>query len=152
MSAPELRARRGCGLRHLLAGGIVLAGAACAEVPEEAAEVHEPAAVQEVAGKDKPVIHFEPEAADQVDLRTAPVRATGRGTVVPYAALIYDPAGTVWVYAVEEPLTYSRHQVVVDRIQGRTAWLREGPEPGTRVVTRGATEVYGTELGMAGGH
>jgi hypothetical protein len=35
---------------------------------------------------------------------------------------------------------------------GARALLRAGPRPGTRVVTVGATEVYGTETEIAGGH
>jgi hypothetical protein len=150
MSGDGVSGRR-AGLPRLVVAAVALSAAACAEVPEETAAVHEPAVVEDVGG-DGTVVRFEAVAAEQVDLRTAPVRSARGRSAVPYAALIYDPAGTVWVYTVEEPLTYSRHEVVVDRVRGRTVWLRKGPEPGTRVVTRGAAEVYGTELGISGGH
>jgi hypothetical protein len=42
--------------------------------------------------------------------------------------------------------------VVVDRVVDDVVWLADGPEPGTRVVTVGSTEVYGAELDIAGGH
>jgi hypothetical protein len=42
--------------------------------------------------------------------------------------------------------------VDVDRIQGTRAFLSRGPAAGTRVVTVGAAEVYGTELDVAVSH
>jgi hypothetical protein len=71
---------------------------------------------------------------------------------VPYAALIYDQQGVVWVYTNPSPLTFQRVEVVVDRIVDDLAMLKDGPAPGTLVVTIGATEVYGAELDVAGGH
>ena len=90
--------------------------------------------------------------ADRVSLQTETVRRTDGGTVVPYAALIYDPQGVAWVYTNPEPLTFQRAEVVVDRIVDDDVWITDGPPPGTRVVTVGATEVYGAELDIAGGH
>ena len=73
--------------------------------------------------------------------------------MVPYAALIYDKQGKSWVYTVTEPLTYLRVSVVVkEEVDEDTMALSAGPPAGTEVVTRGATEVYGAELGMDGNH
>ncbi len=73
--------------------------------------------------------------------------------MVPYAALIYDKQGKSWVYTVTEPLTYLRVSVVVKGEVGEDRMiLSAGPPAGTEVVTVGATEVYGAELGMDGNH
>jgi hypothetical protein len=134
----------------VLGCGLLLAG--CNEVAETSAPVHQPATVEEVPGQDVKRVTFDQAGADRVSLRTARVRQTGRGTTVPYAALIYDAQGVAWVYTNPAPLTFRRVEVVVDRIVGDVVWITDGPAPGTRVVTVGATEVYGAELDIAGGH
>lgn len=143
--------RRAVGaLAGVLCAGLLVVG--CTEVEEASAPVHEPATVEEAAGLDVKRVTFDQAGADRVSLRTATVRRTDNGTVVPYAALIYDPQGVVWVYTNPEPLTFQRAEVVVDRIVDDVVWITSGPPPGTRVVTVGATEVYGAELDIAGGH
>lgn len=134
----------------LLCVGLLVVG--CTEVEEASPPVHQPATVEEVAGLDVKRVTFDQAGADSVSLRTAQVRRTARGTVVPYAALIYDPQGVAWVYTNPAPLTFQRAKVVVDRVVDDLVWLRDGPAPGTRVVTVGSTEVYGAELDIAGGH
>ena len=42
--------------------------------------------------------------------------------------------------------------MVVDDIAGDTARLSAGPAAGTQVVTTGAAELYGAEIGVGGGH
>ena len=42
--------------------------------------------------------------------------------------------------------------VTVDRIEGKRVFVSKGPAAGTKVVTVGATEVYGAELEIAGSH
>lgn len=77
---------------------------------------------------------------------------SGSGTltkVIPYAAVIYDPQGATWVYTNPEPLTFVRHSIVVDYIEGELAILLEGPSAGTAVVTVGAAELFGTETGVS---
>ena len=130
--------------------GLLVAG--CKEVEEASATVHEPATVEEVAGLDVKRVTFDQAGADRVSLRTAQVRKTARGSVVPYAALIYDAQGVAWVYTNPAPLTFQRAKVVVDRVADDVVWITDGPPPGTRVVTVGSTEVYGAELEIAGGH
>ena len=132
--------------------GAMLLLVGCKEVEEVAAPVHEPAIVENVAGADTKQVTFDEAGAEQVSLRTAKVVKTRRGTVAPYAALIYDSQGLAWVYTNPEPLTFRRAQVVVDRVVDNQVWIKDGPPPGTRVVTVGAAEVYGAELDIAGGH
>ena len=95
---------------------------------------------------------FTKEGAARTDLRTAEVRRRGRREVVPYAALIYNDEAKTFVYASPKPLSFERIPVEVDRIEGDRVLLWEGPKPGTKVVTVGATEVYGAELEIAASH
>ncbi len=66
--------------------------------------------------------------------------------VIPYSALLYDIHGKTWIYKSPEPLTFIRHQVEVERIEGDEAVLSDGPPAGTGVVTVGVAELYGTEF------
>jgi hypothetical protein len=69
--------------------------------------------------------------------------------VVPYAAVLYGVHGETWVYSNPEPLVFVRQPIVVDYIEGDLAYLLEGPEAGTAVVTVGAAELFGTETGVS---
>jgi hypothetical protein len=134
--------------RRLALAGLVLATAAlplagCTEVETETATGYEPSTLEPVKGNDdRQRVKFTAEGARRVDLQTASVRRN----VVPYAALIYDPEGKTFVYTSPKPLEYLREEVKVDRIDGDRVLLSRGPPAGTRVVTVGAAEVYGTEL------
>jgi hypothetical protein len=138
--------------RRLALAGLVLAIAAlplagCTEVETETATGYEPSTLEPVKGNDDlHLVTFTEEGAKRVDLRTAAVRRSGAHKVVPYAALIYDPEGKTYVYTSPKPLEYLRAEVKVDRIEGDRVLLSRGPPAGTRVVTVGAAEVYGTEL------
>lgn len=88
------------------------------------------------------------EAARRVGIQTAPVVA-GRGIeVIPYAAVMYQPDGSAYAYTSPRRLTYVRAPIVIDRIAGDLAYLRQGPKPGTLVVTVGSAELLGTEEGV----
>ena len=50
------------------------------------------------------------------------------------------------------PLVYLRAEITIDEITGETAVLSAGPPIGTSVVTTGAAELYGAEIGVGGGH
>lgn len=69
--------------------------------------------------------------------------------VVPWAAVLYDIHGGAWVYEKTGDYTYTRSRVQVRRVVGPQAVLASGPEPGTQIVTDGATELFGTEFGNA---
>ena len=68
----------------------------------------------------------------------------------PFSSIIYDLDGDAWVYKVAAPLTYVREGVVIERIKGDHAYLKEGPPAGTQIVTVGVPELYGTEVGVNG--
>lgn len=125
---------------------------ACTEVVPPEPEVHQPAHLEPVEGSDVQQVTFDERGAEQVSLRTAPVRRVGPHKVVPYAALIYDGDGAAWVYINPDTRTYVREPVDVSRISGNRVLLDKGPPVGTEVVTTGAAEVYGAELDIAGSH
>ncbi len=80
------------------------------------------------------------------------VKYTGGGEhkTIPYAAVIYGVEGGVWTYTSTGPLTFVRAPITVESIQGDTAILSEGPDPGTEVVTVGGEELLGTEFAIEG--
>jgi hypothetical protein len=132
-----------------LAGG-ALSMTGCAEVTAaETVAGPEPAVKAEIADTDLNTLTLTPEAVERLGLETVEVEAGDGGVTVPYAAIIYDHGGDTWVYTTTEPEVFVRAAVVVDRIDGETAHLSEGPEPGTSVVTLGAAELYGAEFDTA---
>jgi hypothetical protein len=135
----------------VLACGLPLALLGCRGADAESSP-YEPAQVKDIAGSEEKDVTLTDLAAQRVSLETRATIAHGTGRAVPYAALIYDGQGATWVYVGTAPLTFRRTAVVVDRIEGDTVVLARGPEIGAPVVTVGATEVYGAELGIAGGH
>ena len=153
MSRPPRRSRL-VALRIGLIGiavSAVLTG--CNEIEPDPASSYHPAELSAPDLQGVRVVRFTEDAASRVGLQTSRVTASGPDVVVPYAALIYDKQGKSWVYTVTEPLTYVRVSVVVKGEVGEDRMLlSRGPRPGTEVVTVGATEVYGAELGMDGNH
>ena len=113
----------------------------------ESASTHaEPAVLEIVEGDGPRGILLTVRAAERLGIETARVRASAKGTVVPYAALIYDPHGETWVYTSPDTLEFLRVSVDVEHIEGPLAYLSKGPPVGTAVVTTGAAEMYGTEF------
>ena len=98
------------------------------------------------------IVVLTPVALERLMIETAPVtEQTLNGTVyttVPYAALIYDNDGGTWVYLNPEPLTYVRAAVTVERIEGDTVYLSDGPKPGSQVAVTSVAELYGTDTGV----
>jgi multidrug efflux pump subunit AcrA (membrane-fusion protein) len=83
-------------------------------------------------------------------METTPVATDPGGLVVPYAALVYDTDGSTWVFVRQEPLTYQRSPVTVAGKDGDRVVLTDGPSAGTEVVTVGAAELVGLEVGIDG--
>jgi hypothetical protein len=138
---------RSLALAGLVSIAVAIALGGCTEVETESASGYEPAALEPVKGReDLKRVRFTAEGARRVGLETGEVSRSGKRLVVPYAALLYDPEGKTYVYKSSKPLEYLRAPVEVERIAGDRVLLTDGPPPGTKVVTVGATEVYGTEL------
>ena len=77
-----------------------------------------------------------------------PLRARQEGTVVPREALLFDSSGGTWVYEDKGGGSYVRHRVSVSDMVATRVVLSAGPPIGTRVVTVGAAEIFGTEFGV----
>jgi|GEM_PF-3582325 len=67
---------------------------------------------------------------------------------VPASAVLYDPRGQAWAYTNPKPMAYVREQLNIDFMNDKVAVLRSGPPIGTKVVTTGAFELFGTESGI----
>jgi hypothetical protein len=64
---------------------------------------------------------------------------------VPYDAVYIDAHGGFWVYTNPEPLVFVRAPIDIVHETSSRAFLADGPPAGTRVVTVGAPELYGSE-------
>ena len=130
----------------------VATSAGCAEIESVTAEPYEPAAL-ESTGPDKPArVILTEEAVDRVALQTIEVKALGKDLTVDHAALVFDKVGKPWVFSVIGPRTYVRAAVTIKEVQDNVVTLSAGPPAGTQVVTVGAIELWGAELGIAGKH
>ena len=132
----------------VIVAGLLLA--ACGgQTSDDEVSGSEPAKVEPVHGTDLNRVILSAKAAERLDIQTAPVQSEGSGTetVIPYAAVLYDPNGETWTYTNPEPLAFVRQDIKVDRIEGDLAFLLDGPPSGTAVVTVGATELWGIEYG-----
>jgi hypothetical protein len=143
----QRRTRRKAALAALIAMLLPLALAGCAKVPGEEEEGEKAATVEKVGDQSK-VVLLE-EAAKRLGIETAQVASLPGGREsVPYSAVIYDAEGHSWVFTTGEELAYVKAPITIDRIDGDTAVLTEGPEVGTEVVSQGAEELYGVEDGI----
>ncbi|MGI8692135.1 MAG: efflux RND transporter permease subunit [Geodermatophilaceae bacterium] len=134
----------------LVAAGLVLP--ACTTPESEATgSAEEVAQVEEIEGTDLHRLTLTERAAERLGLETVEV-APGQPLEVPYSSVIYDAEGATWVFTSPEPLVYVRESITVERIDGDTAVLSAGPAAGTPVVTTGAAELLGAELGTGAGH
>jgi len=136
----------------LIAAGVVSLSA-CSEASSgydyETASHHEPAKLEPIKGTDIQRVIFDAEGAERVGLKTAPIGQNGQEKIMPYAALIYGADGNTYTYTAPEPLTFVRQEIKIDHLDGDSVVLSEGPPAGTKVVTVGAAEVYGTEFEVA---
>src|SRR3954464_2994228 len=126
--------------------------ASCAKLHEEAEPEQSAAKVehQEKEHPDQPtVITLVDEAAKRIDIQTSDVKDVdvkgAKQKVMPYAALLYDTDGETWTFTNAEPLKFVRQKIKVDRIDGDKVFLAQGPAAGTKVVTVGVAELYGSE-------
>jgi hypothetical protein len=105
--------------------------------------------LQPIPGTGLERITLTPIAAYRIGIQTAPVARAGAGLErIPYAAVMYSPDGSTYVYSSPSHLTFVRAPIAIARIAGGVAYLRGGPPPGTQVVTVGSDELLGTEEGV----
>ncbi|MBC7920255.1 MAG: efflux RND transporter periplasmic adaptor subunit [Ferruginibacter sp.] len=78
---------------------------------------------------------------------TVSYRGSQSSLVVPNAAILYDMYGGTWVYENTGPRVFVRRRVELAGVSGGLAILKRGLTTGTKVVTAGAAELFGTEFG-----
>jgi septum formation inhibitor MinC len=148
----RLRTARHSVLGLVLAAAVGFSLAGCAEIESVSAEPYEPATLESTGPSQPAKITVTEEAARRVALQTTIVGGRAGELTVKHGALVYDKKGLPWVFAVVAPLTYVRSAVTVKHVEGDLVTLSSGPPAGTEVVTVGAIELWGTELGIAGKH
>jgi hypothetical protein len=133
-------------INRLIIAILLVAGLLSACAPKsETVEKISPSMLEPIEGTDLSRVILTEKAAERLGIETAPIQ----GNTIPYAAVIYDTEGNTWVYTNPEPLTFVRAPIVVDYIEGDTAFLSEGLDSGITVVTVGVAEIYGTETGVS---
>lgn len=125
-----------------IVAGLLLA--ACGSKSETVEKVA-PSNLEPIDGTDLSRVILTEKAAERLGIEMVSVD----GMVVPYAAVIYDIEGNTWVYTNPEPLTFVRAPIVIDHIEGDTAFLSDGPASDLTVVTVGVAELYGAETGVS---
>jgi hypothetical protein len=121
---------------------------ACGGSSSSGEEASGPATVELIEGTDLSRITLTAQAVERLDIQTAAVTTSGAGKVIPYSAVLYSPTGETWAYVSSEPMTFLRHAIVVDRIDGNKAYLSKGPAAGAKVATVGVAELFGAESGL----
>jgi hypothetical protein len=104
-------------------------------------------------------VTFTEKAMERAAVKTAPLQegkvegATNAEAhlFVPYSALMYISTGETFIYTSPKPRTFVRHPVNVDYIANNVVVLKNGPPKGTEIVTTGAAEIFGAEVGNGGG-
>lgn len=131
------------------AAGLGLAGCTTASIDRHAIQSEPPSHVEPIEGSELSRVILSEKAAQRLGIQTAEVASEERDgaprQVIPYGAVLYDQNGEAWTYTSPEPLTFVRHPITIETIDGDVAILTEGPPDGTAVVSVGAAELYGTE-------
>jgi hypothetical protein len=139
----------------LLLAALCLGAAACARADASGeGEVSSDAVkLEPVQGTELSKVILSQRAAERLGIRTDRIRlekqaGAGIRKVIAHGAVLYDEHGDTWTFTSPAPLTFLRQKIDIDYITGRSVVLRHGPPAGTTVVTVGAAELLGAELGV----
>lgn len=144
----DMRKMRLAGLLVGAAVAVTAGLAGCASSASSAAQSPTSKLVT-LPGTATPSVVLTPLGAQRIGLETAPVSAgPGGAATFPYAALLYEPNGQLAVYVSAGTLTYTRHYVKVDAVNGGQVTVASGVTLGERVVTDGAEELLGIQNGV----
>ena len=126
---------------------VVAGGAAsCAgAVDDSYVIVGEPGTIKPICGCYLAQVQLTDRAAARLGVETEAVKGSANRVVVPRTAVFVDSDGVWWVYTQQQPRTFVRHEIVIASERRRVAFLSDGPEVGTEVVTVGVAELYGLE-------
>jgi hypothetical protein len=140
--------RRGRRLAWLAPLCALLLLSGCRDVATEEEVGYEPSKVEPIKGSELSRVILTEDAARRIGLDTTPVTSRGERTVVPESAVWVDVNGDEWVYTNPETLVFIRAQVVVDLYDEGSAFLSDGPAPGTAVASIGVPQLIGSEFGI----
>ena len=108
-----------------------------------------PAKLESIEGTKLSRVTLSEAASVRLNIQTDQVKAKGQGRkTIPYSAVFYGANGDTWTYINLEPFVFVRYPIKIDSIREDLAVLTDGPQVGTEVVTVGAAELYGIELGI----
>jgi hypothetical protein len=142
-------ARSALGLTMLALVGGLLTGCQSAAASDTAA-FHQPVTVTKAGDGSPARLTLTAFGASQLGLTVAPVEADPKGGLqAPYSSLLYKADGTTWVYTNPAKLVYVRAAVTVQRVEGASMHLTDGPAPGSLVVVTGAADLFGAEFDTA---
>jgi len=85
-------------------------------------------------------------AGERIAVELATLDSQEERLVIPFNAVLHDIHGGQWVYAQTAEHTYTRKRIQVARLAGHEAVLASGPAVGTKLVTEGSAELFGTEF------
>ena len=88
------------------------------------------------------------QAGDRVSV-AIPLGGERDALVVPWSAVLHDFHGGTWIYREVGAHRYERRRVEVEDVLDGRAALSGGVEHGMAIVSVGAAELFGTELGFA---
>ena len=133
-----------------VAAPAVCLGVSCAPaLAAEPAVQSTPARVEATPDATIKKVTLAPKAAERLGIQIDEVRVDPAGhRIVPYSSILYGLTGQAWVYISADPLTFVRGAVTIDTIKGENVYLSDGPPPGTKVLSAGVPQVFGTEVGV----
>ncbi len=122
----------------------------CATALSDAAPLRsKPALVEATGNVSLKKVTLTLRAAERLGIQIEEVREDPSGRrIVPYSSILYDLTGGTWVYVHTDPMTFVRGAVKIDTIKGENVYLKDGPPTGTKVLTTGVPQVFGTEVGV----
>ena len=78
-----------------------------------------------------------------------PLIGEAENLTLPWSAVIHDIHGGTWVYEMTAEHTFARRRILVRFAREDIAVLANGPAVGAKIVTAGASELFGTEIGFS---
>jgi hypothetical protein len=85
-------------------------------------------------------------AGERIAVEIPTLESQEEHLVIPFNAVLHDIHGGQWVYAQTADHAYTRKRIQVARIAGADAVLTSGPAAGSKIVTDGSAELFGTEF------
>ncbi len=113
----------------------------------------QPAKIETHSDGKVPLITLTPEAEKRlgivvVQMEPHPPIHAKNAYSLPVSSILYDERGRNWVYLRQDEHTYSRLEVDLLEVDGKSALISSQPNRDAWVVSVGAAELLGTESGV----